>query len=173
METSKKILIIGGTGMLGREFVRQLLPSGDEVHVMTRTPQKCVDLSQSGVHVMGGDLIDKSSLLVACKGMDVVIATAHSVLGRGKYDSTKVDDQGHRDLIDAARENGVKYFIYTSGIGARTDSPSLIYRLPHCGSFFASLSYRRLTNTSNDGKRFNDPFPRTESLNGHQTTTRH
>jgi len=128
METSKKILIIGGTGMLGREFVRQLLPSGDEVHVMTRTPQKCGDLSQSGVHVMGGDLIDKSSLFVACKGMDVVIATAHSVLGRGKYDSTKVDDQGHRDLIDAARENGVKYFIYTSGIGARTDSPIDFWR---------------------------------------------
>ena len=128
MNRKERILIVGGTGMLGRELVRQLLHSGKEIHVMTRNVEKCGDLRQSGVHIIGGDLIDKSSLLNACKGMDVVVASAHSVLGRGRYDSTKVDDQGHMDLIDAAKQTGVKYFIYTSGIGARTDSPIDFWR---------------------------------------------
>lgn len=128
MNPKERILIVGGTGMLGRELARQLLHSGNEIHVMTRNVEKCGDLRQSGVHVIGGDLIDKSSLLKACKGMDVVVASAHSVLGRGKYDSTKVDDKGHMDLIDAAKQTGVKYFIYTSGIGVRTDSPIDFWR---------------------------------------------
>lgn len=114
--------------MLGRELVKQLLPAGEEIYVMTRTPEKCGDLRQFGVQVIGGDLIDRSSLFKVCKGMDVVVASAHSLLGRGKYDSMKVDDQGHIDLIDAARQNGVNYFIYTSGLGARTDSPIDFWR---------------------------------------------
>lgn len=128
MNPTKRILIVGGTGMLGKELVKQLLPSGNEIHVLTRTPEKCGDLRQLGVHVVSGDLIDRTSLVKSCKGIDVVIASAHSVLGRGKYDSSKVDDQGHKDLIDAARQNDVKLFIYTSGIGARTDSPIDFWR---------------------------------------------
>lgn len=123
MKAKERILIVGGTGMLGKELVRQLLPSGNEIHVLTRTPEKCGDLRQLGVHVLSGDLIDKASLVKACKGMDVVIASAHSLLGKGKYDSPQVDDQGHRNLIDVAKQNGVKYFIYTSVIGVKTDSP--------------------------------------------------
>ncbi len=128
MNPKENILVVGGTGMLGKALVRLLLLSDADVHVMTRTPEKCSDLRQSGVHVMGGDLIDKSSLLKACKGMDVVVVAAHSVLGKGKYDSPQVDDQGHRDLIDAAKQNGVKYFIYTSVIGVEKDSPIDFWR---------------------------------------------
>jgi len=123
VEPQRNILIVGGTGMLGRELAHQLLQSGNEIYVMTRSAEKCSDLRQAGVHIISGDLIDKASLLKACKGMDIVVAAAHSLIGKGKYDSPRVDYQGHKDLIDAAKQNGVKYFIYTSVIGVRTDSP--------------------------------------------------
>ena len=58
----------------------------------------------------------------------MVIATAHSLLGKGKYSSEKVDDKGHRDLIDAAKVAGVQHFIYTSVIGASLDSPIDFWR---------------------------------------------
>ncbi len=60
--------------------------------------------------------------------MDVVIVAAHSVMGKGKYDSPRVDDQGHKNLIDAALQNDVKYFMYTSGMGAQIDSPIDFWR---------------------------------------------
>jgi len=122
METPKKILIVGGTGMLGQQLVKELVVARHQVDILTRTPEKFSSLGSSDVTLVKGDLIDKPSLVSACRGMDVVVASAHSVLGRGKYASEKVDDQGHRDLIDAARQNGVRYFMYISGIGAQADS---------------------------------------------------
>lgn len=114
--------------MLGKELVSQLVQSGDEIHVMTRNVEKCNDLRQSGIHIIGGDLIDSASLFNACKGIDVVVASAHSLLGKGKYDSVKVDDKGHHDLIDAAKQAGVGHFMFTSVIGAVEDSPVDFWR---------------------------------------------
>jgi NADH dehydrogenase len=39
-----------------------------------------------------------------------------------------VDDEGHRSLIDAARDAGVEHFIYTSVFGASSDHPIDFWR---------------------------------------------
>ena len=76
-------------------------------------------------------MIDPASLQRACAGAEVVIAAAHSLLGRGRYNSPKVDDSGHRSLIDAAREAGARHFVYTSAQGAAPDHPVDFYRLKY------------------------------------------
>jgi uncharacterized protein YbjT (DUF2867 family) len=119
----KQILIVGGTGMLGQELVRLLLDKGMNVHVMTRNPKKSKHLSERGAVVVKGDLTDKASLASACKGMDAVISSAHSMLGRGRYSSEKIDGEGQKALVDAAVLAGVKYFLFTSIIGASPDHP--------------------------------------------------
>ena len=78
----KQILIVGGTGLLGQELVRLLLGKGMSVRVLTRNPKKSNHLSEMGAMVVKGDLADQPSLVNACKGMDVVVSTAHSMLGR-------------------------------------------------------------------------------------------
>jgi uncharacterized protein YbjT (DUF2867 family) len=108
------ILIIGGSGNLGRATVKQLLKNGEVVRVMTRAPEKVLDLQARGVDVVQGDLLDKASLVRACRGAEKVLASAHSILGRGKEASKYVDLQGHKDLIDAAKAAGVKHFVYVS-----------------------------------------------------------
>ena len=128
MKPKERILIVGGTGMLGKELVAQLLQAGNDVSILTRHPEKAVAKLPSGINIVKGDLIDKPSLMSACHGMDVVIAAAHAIMGKGKYTSHQVDDQGHRDLIDAAKQSGVKYFIYTSVIGIQKDSPIDFWR---------------------------------------------
>lgn len=97
----RMILIVGATGFLGQETTRQLLAAGHRVRVMARTPEKAASLKEAGAEVVAGDLIDPASLQRACAGAEVVIAAAHSLLGRGRYNSPKVDDSGHRSLIDA------------------------------------------------------------------------
>ena len=39
-----------------------------------------------------------------------------------------MDDRGHRALIDAARSQGVKRFVYTSALGAVTESSNRFHR---------------------------------------------
>lgn len=119
----KQILIVGGTGMLGQELVRLLLGKGMSVHVMTRNPKKSNYLSELGAVVVKGDLTDKASLESACKGMDVVISAAHSMLGRGRYSSEEIDGKGQKALVDAAVSAGVKYFLFASILGASSGHP--------------------------------------------------
>jgi uncharacterized protein YbjT (DUF2867 family) len=110
----KMILIVGGTGSLGRATARRLLANGQSVRIMTRTPEKGVDLQQAGAEVVQGDLLDKASLARACRGAGKVLASAHAIFGRGREASKYVDLQGHIDLIDAAQSAGVTHFVYAS-----------------------------------------------------------
>lgn len=86
------ILVVGATGVLGRETSRLLLAQGHAVRAMTRTPDKAKGLIQEGAEVIAADLIDRESLVRACQGVDKVFAAAHSFMGRGRYRSQAVDD---------------------------------------------------------------------------------
>ncbi len=108
------ILIVGLTGVLGRETAHQLRAGGYQVRGLTRNPDRAVDLKELGVEIVQGDLIDRASLEKACQGVEAVLACAHQLMGAGKYKSEAVDDEGHRALIDAAKGTGVKHFVYTS-----------------------------------------------------------
>ena len=122
------ILIVGASGALGSIVAGRLLENGEAVRGMSRTPQKLTGLKEMGGEVLQGDLRDPASLRRACDGATKVVAAAHSILGRGEERSELVDDKGHRDLIDAAREAGVQHFVYISVIGASPDHLSRFAR---------------------------------------------
>lgn len=122
------VLIVGATGVLGKETTRQLLAAGHKVRAMTRDLQKAALVQEMGAEVVQGDLIDAASLEKACQGVDVVLAAAHQLTGSGKYSSEAVDDTGHRALIDAAKNAGVKHFVYTSAQNASANHPTDFYR---------------------------------------------
>lgn len=112
------ILVVGSTGTLGRKVTRSLLASGEDVRAMTRSLSKTDELKALGAKPVRADLRDPDALEFAVRGARVVIAAAHSLLGRGDESSEKIDDEGHRTLIDAAKAAGVEHFIYTSVVGA-------------------------------------------------------
>ncbi|MBN2146601.1 MAG: SDR family oxidoreductase [Anaerolineales bacterium] len=122
------ILIVGATGVLGKETTRQLLAAGHNVRAMTRDLQKGTPLREMGAEVVQGDLIDPTSLKKACQGVDAVLAAAHQLMGTGQYTSEVVDDAGHRSLIDAAKATEVKHFVYTSAQNASANHPTDFYR---------------------------------------------
>lgn len=123
------ILIVGGTGALGSAAARLFLQRGQPVRIMTRDPRKAQALESLGAEVVPGDLRDKPSLGRACEKVDVVLAAAHSIMGRGPDASQKVDSVGHKWLINAAEAAGVRHFIYTSAFGASPTHPSAFYRI--------------------------------------------
>jgi uncharacterized protein YbjT (DUF2867 family) len=108
-------LIAGARGMLGGAIAARLLDRGHAVRALTRTPDALQALADRGAEVVRGDLRDVDSLRDACRGATRVITTANAFMGRGAESPDRVDGEGNRNLIDAAREAGVEHFVFTSG----------------------------------------------------------
>jgi uncharacterized protein YbjT (DUF2867 family) len=112
------ILVAGATGMLGSEIVRRLTARGEHVRALTRitsAPEKVLRLKRSGAEIVQGDLREPRSLLAACVGVDAAISTVTTILTSQPGDSFEATDaEGNKSLIDAARKNGVRKFVFVS-----------------------------------------------------------
>ena len=99
-------LVVGATGMLGREVCHLLRQRGRSVRALAREssdPAAVDRLRRLGAEIVLGDLKDRASIEAACHGVDTVITTASSTLSRQPGDSiATVDRQGQLDLIAAA-----------------------------------------------------------------------
>ncbi len=122
------LLVIGATGVLGSAASKHFLGKGYVVSAFVRTKEKAAELERAGARIRVGDLTDPGSLNDIFEGVDVVLAAAHGMLGRGKNRSMHVDDTGHRLVIERAKKAGVKQFIYTSTPGVAADHPIDFYR---------------------------------------------
>ena len=120
-------LVVGATGSLGGKIVRELVRRGGPVRALARHADRAASLETAGAEVLLGNLKDPATLLPACRGVDVVVSTA-SASNRSDDTPENVDLRGNRLLIDAAREAGVRRFVFISTLGATDDSPVAVFR---------------------------------------------
>ncbi len=118
MTTKLTILVAGATGMLGSKIVSALLDKSNlDVRAMVRSlsppqaslndgnaenRQKIDAMKAKGAAIVEGDVMQPQTLLPACAGVDVVV----SAIG-----NNEVTVPGQKNLIDAAKQQGVKRFI--------------------------------------------------------------
>ena len=121
------ILVAGATGSLGGKIVSGLAEQGTPVRCLVRSGSKAERLSGSGVEICRGNLRDPDSLEAACVGIRTVISTA-SATNRSDDTPDHVDDEGNRNLIEAAMRSGASQFILISTLGASLDSPVPAFR---------------------------------------------
>lgn len=114
MSGDGEVLVVGGTGMLGRQVVTALLSRGKRVHALVRPTSDGKGLVEAGVEIARGDMMDPASLLRAMEGVDSVISTAAGYTRHSKGDTAEIDIIGNRNLADAASRAGVRRFVLTS-----------------------------------------------------------
>lgn len=117
------ILVVGATGNLGGTITRMLLAQGESVRILARPQSNYQSLADAGAQVALGDLKQRSSLDVACQGVETVITTATSAARGGEDTVQTVDVEGNRHLIDAAKAAGIRQFIFVSVLAADPSSP--------------------------------------------------
>ena len=123
------ILVVGASGQLGGAIARLLLAQGETIRAMSREPEKLGALKADRAEVVAGDLRDPASLTRACAGVDRLVTTAHASGGAGDNAPERVDGEGNRHLIDAAKAAGVQHVVFISNTLAAPDSPVDFYRL--------------------------------------------
>ncbi len=129
---NKKILVTGGTGCIGSEIVRRLLPykpnvvrifSNDE-DTTFRMMNEYDDGGNKLMQELGnkrfliGNIRDKERLMLAMDGVDIVYHAAalkHVPLCEyNPFEAIKTNVLGTQNVVDAALENGVKKVINIS-----------------------------------------------------------
>jgi uncharacterized protein YbjT (DUF2867 family) len=109
------VLVVGATGALGGRVVAELVSRRISVRALVRAGSDATRLAEQGAEVVRGDLVDPASLEPALDGVDALVTTAAGYVRRRKGDSlATVDDRGNRNLVDAARNAGLRRFVFTS-----------------------------------------------------------
>ncbi len=122
------LLIIGASGVLGIAASRFFLEKGYRVTAFVRDSKKIQGLEAKGASIIVGDLTNPQTLNGIFKEVDIVLTSAHGMMGKGKNKSLSVDEAGHKRLIDEAKKAGVKHFIYTSVNTASPEHPIDFFR---------------------------------------------
>ncbi len=102
------ILITGGAGNLGTAVIENLLKrvSPQKIAGLYRDANKATAFANEGITVRIGDYSDKSSIEKAMVNVDkLLLITSNDENGLA----------GHKNVIDVAKEAGVKHIYYTGG----------------------------------------------------------
>ena len=115
----KKILVTGGTGMIGRPLVKALLAAGAEVHVASKDdPSRALP----GSIFRQLDLTSFDNCMEVCRGIDFVFHLA-GIKGSPAVTVSRPASffvptiSFNTNMMEAARRCGVSRYLYTSTIG--------------------------------------------------------
>jgi dihydroflavonol-4-reductase len=114
------ILVTGATGHIGNVLIRKLVEKGEKVRALIWRGEDTTPLQGLDVQPVEGDVLDPESLKAALKGVEKVfhLAGIISIMPGTNLLVRRVNLEGTRNMLAAARLAGVKRLVYTSSIHA-------------------------------------------------------
>lgn len=113
-----KCLVLGGTGIIGNNIIRELLNQGHKVTTFSRGVTPAKNLKGLNVERIQGDIFDKQALQMAFQGQDWVFQAAAyypTNAFQKEYHVKKAREQ-IANIIFAAKITNVEKIIYTSSL---------------------------------------------------------
>ena len=114
--TIMRILVTGGTGVIGTETISELLRGGHQVRLLSRHAAE--DARQwKGVEARQGDVSDAASLAQSADGCNAVLHIA-GIASDDVSELERINVTGTSNMLAEARRAGVGRFVYVSSLGA-------------------------------------------------------
>lgn len=182
-----KFLVTGGAGFIGSNLTEAILNLGYKVRVLdnfSTGKKENIEafLNNENFELIEGDIRDIETCRKACEGVDYVLHQAawgsvpRSIKMPVLYEEINV--KGHLNMMEAARENKIKKFVYASSSSVYGDHPVLPKKEGVEGNIlspyaltkkvneeFADL-YFRLYGLETVGMRYFNVFGRRQDPNG-------
>ncbi len=114
-----KVLVTGGTGVVGQAAVTELARRGNDVRLLSRNADEDAGQWKQGVEAWPASVGDAESVRGSAEGCDVVLHAA-GIVSESPPESTfsSVNIQGTVNMLREAERAGVGLFIYVSSLGA-------------------------------------------------------
>lgn len=125
------VIVLGGTGFLGRRVVRRLRARGRGVVVGVRHPAAesvSIAARDPAIRHLRVDVRDSAAISRALKGADAVINCVGLYVETRENTFTGVHLDGARNIAEIAKAQGVRSLVHVSGIGVDRRSVSAYIR---------------------------------------------
>ena len=110
------VLVTGAGGFVGRHVVRELSANGERVRALVRDVRGAEALSGLDCELVRGDVTDPASLRAAVRGCRGLVHLVAIITGR-PADFERVMVAGSGNVVEAARDAGVRRFVLMSALG--------------------------------------------------------
>jgi NADH dehydrogenase len=121
----ERIVVLGGTGFIGRHLAAALVDRGRELVVPTRADERGKPISMlPRVEIVEADVRDATALTMLSRGADAIVNLVGTLHGsrRATFEDIHV---GITDAaIRACRSNNIARYVHMSALGARPEAPS-------------------------------------------------
>ena len=113
-------LVTGATGHIGNVLVRKLIERGEKVRVLTRPGESLESISGLEVEAAQGDVLNLDAVFESFRGIRGVfhLAGIISIMPGKNQFVRRVNVDGTKNILRAAKESGVEKLVYTSSIHA-------------------------------------------------------
>jgi uncharacterized protein YbjT (DUF2867 family) len=110
-----KVLVLGGTGYVGRSLIPRLIMEGHQVRCLVRDPNKAVS---HDVETVRGDASDEAAVDFAVTGCDSIVHLIHT-MGNQSENFEELDKNIATNVSAAANRHEVEQIVYLGGLGNR------------------------------------------------------
>ena len=125
----ERVLILGGTGFVGKHLIHQLTGKGIKLRILVRDPAKAASVIKpsSALEIVPGDLVENEGLPEALQGVRTAYYLVHSMGGRSVFRNKAYanrDKTAARNFMAAAEQEGLERIIYLGALGEAGDELS-------------------------------------------------
>lgn len=113
-----RVLVTGGTGVIGEGVLPALLRRGHRVRLLSRHADAEASGWPHGVEAHAGDVAEPEQVSGAAVGCDAVVHIAGIVREDADATYDRVNVGGTRHLVGEAERSGVRRFVFVSSLGA-------------------------------------------------------
>jgi uncharacterized protein YbjT (DUF2867 family) len=111
---SKKVALAGATGYLGRYILKELIARNIPTVVVVRNPEKLEHIKNADIELCKADLGNPKQLEGIFKEVDTLISTVGITRQKDGLTYMDVDYQINKNLLEEAKNSGVRKMIYVS-----------------------------------------------------------